>query len=152
MRFSDKGPDIPEDLIRAQLAGDVVFVVGAGVSRHVGLPLFNGLVARVYKDLGQIPPGEPNSLSDKAEAAAWQNDEWDRALGLLEQRIVYPDPSRPENKNPVRETVGSSSKSAQLEIVLVVEEVMFQSQVPEGNNTFIGIGHRVADRLVEVMT
>ena len=105
MQFCDGGPDVPDDLISAQLAGEVVFVVGAGVSRRVGLPLFRELVERVYARLGQAPPASPDTLADAAETDAWEGGEWDRTLGLLERRLVYPHPSRPEVRNVVREAV-----------------------------------------------
>ena len=105
MQFIDPGPDIPDDLIRAQLAGEVVFVVGAGVSRRVGLPLFADLVAQVYERVGQACPGAPGSLADVAEADAWGKGEWDRTLGLLEHRLVYTNPNRLQAENIVREAV-----------------------------------------------
>ena len=77
MEFFDGAPDIPNDLISAQLAGDVVFVVGAGVSARVGLPLFDKLVRKVYAHLGQAAPQTPEALADAAETDAWVRGEWD---------------------------------------------------------------------------
>jgi len=110
MQFLDSGPDIPDDLIRAQLAGEVVFVVGAGVSKRVGLPLFGDLVAQVYARVGQACPGAPGSLADVAEAVAWGRGEWDRTLGLLEHRLVYANPNRLQAENIVREAVAAILK------------------------------------------
>jgi NAD-dependent SIR2 family protein deacetylase len=107
MQFFDRGPDVPDDLISSQLAGDVVFVVGAGVSARVGLPLFGKLVQKVYARLGQAVPQTPDSLADAAETDAWERGEWDRTLGLLERRLVYPDPNRPQVQNAVREAVAA---------------------------------------------
>jgi len=107
MKFYDSGPDVPDDLISAQLAGDVVFVVGAGVSARVGLPLFGELVRKVYARLGQGAPQTSESLADAAETEAWARSEWDRTLGLLERRLVYPNPNRPEVHNVVREAVAA---------------------------------------------
>src|SRR5438874_13619653 len=105
MQFCDGGSDVPNDLISTQLGGDVVFVVGAGVSARVGLPLFGNLVRKVYARLGQAVPQTPDSLADAAETDAWERAEWDRTLGLLERRLVYPNPNRPEVQNVVREAV-----------------------------------------------
>jgi NAD-dependent SIR2 family protein deacetylase len=105
MRFLANGPDIPDELIRAQLSGEVLFVVGAGVSRRVGLPLFDGLTRLVYESIGQAAPNMPNTLADIAEKEAWGLDQWDRILGLLEKRIVYASPNLPELANPIRASV-----------------------------------------------
>jgi NAD-dependent SIR2 family protein deacetylase len=111
MQFCDDGPDVPDDLISAQLAGDVVFVVGAGVSARAGLPLFGELVRKVYARLGQAAPQTPDSLADAAETDAWVRSEWDRTLGLLERRLVYPNPNRPETENAVREAVAEELRT-----------------------------------------
>jgi hypothetical protein len=50
MRFSADGPDFPAELLDSLLAGEVVFVCGAGVSAPQ-LPGFAGLVCRVYQNL-----------------------------------------------------------------------------------------------------
>jgi hypothetical protein len=42
---------IPERLLLAHARGEVLFVVGAGVSRSAGLPDFRNLVLDVYKQL-----------------------------------------------------------------------------------------------------
>jgi len=106
VQFYNGGPDVPDDLISAQLAGDVVFVIGAGVSARVGLPLFGELVRRVYARLRQGALQTAESLAD-AEIEAWARSEWDRTLGLLAGRIVYPNPIRPEARNVVREAVAA---------------------------------------------
>jgi hypothetical protein len=107
MRFLADGPDLPEDLIRAQLSGHALFVVGAGVSKRVGLPLFDGLTTSIYGAIGQATPDLPETLADIAEKEAWTRKEWDRILGLLEKRIVYPNPNLPEAINPIRASVGA---------------------------------------------
>ena len=53
MRFHPDGPDIPDELVGLQEKGDTIFICGAGVSRMVGLPSFQGLVESVYKELGE---------------------------------------------------------------------------------------------------
>jgi hypothetical protein len=53
MRFLANGPSIPDDLLVARDAGDVIFFCGAGVSRHrAGLPDFIKLAGEVIKQLG----------------------------------------------------------------------------------------------------
>ena len=80
MRFSATGPDIPNDLVRAQLSGDVLLIVGAGVSKRVGLPLFAGLTAEVYAKIHQSPPDRPDTIADVAEKEAWDASSESRCL------------------------------------------------------------------------
>lgn len=84
MRFLPDGTDIPDELIRAVTAGDVVFLCGAGVSRQVGLPSFKGLTEQVYGKLGENWANEP------AEREAFNRGEYDRALRSLEKRTTRP--------------------------------------------------------------
>ena len=53
MRFIQNGPDIPDQLIIAQEKGEVVFFCGAGISRDAGLPLFEGLVKKAFREYGK---------------------------------------------------------------------------------------------------
>jgi len=80
MRFLEGGADIPDELIRAVTAGDVVFLCGAGVSVKAGLPLFKELTEQVYADLGESSDNEP------AESTAFGRAEYDRVLRSLEKR------------------------------------------------------------------
>lgn len=89
MRFIDEGPDLPEPLLRAQRAGDVMFVVGAGVSKNAGLPLFGELADRIYTRIGQGVPGTEHSIATAAELDARADKQYDRLLGLLERRVVF---------------------------------------------------------------
>jgi hypothetical protein len=73
-------PNIPLELIEAQETGNLVFFCGAGVSYAAGLPGFAGLVNNVYDSLGE---GKLDS-----EAKAIKAGLYDRALGLLEARII----------------------------------------------------------------
>ena len=50
MRLMPEGPDVPDDLLRAHDQGDTVFLCGAGVSIHAGLPGFRDLVTAVYSE------------------------------------------------------------------------------------------------------
>jgi NAD-dependent SIR2 family protein deacetylase len=103
MRFVDGGPDIPETLLRAHLAGEVVFVVGAGLSQNAQLPDFKTLVERVYRHLNlDFPP----SVADyAAEKDACDQLQWDRLLGMVEERVGDLTPFRPNHRNKVRQAV-----------------------------------------------
>ncbi|MGQ0552998.1 MAG: SIR2 family protein [Planctomycetota bacterium] len=84
MRFFPSATDIPDDLIRAVLSGEVVFLCGAGVSKRAGLPLFDELTEMVYTRMGESPRNDP------AEATAFDRREYDRVLRSLEKRTHVP--------------------------------------------------------------
>jgi NAD-dependent SIR2 family protein deacetylase len=58
MKFIEASADIPNELIRAVNDSEVVFLCGAGVSRGVGLPLFQALTDTVYTKLGESRENE----------------------------------------------------------------------------------------------
>ena len=90
---------IPKELLRAHEDGEVVFFCGAGVSRSVGLPDFKGLVRKVLTDLlpaqNDCPKGETAALA----WAAFDRNEYDDALGLLESpKLSTFDPKKVRQK------------------------------------------------------
>jgi hypothetical protein len=52
MRFTPDGPSVPNDLLDARDAGEVIFLCGAGISIPAGLPSFFGLTVDVARRLG----------------------------------------------------------------------------------------------------
>ena len=52
MRFTADGPQLPDELLVARDAGDVIFFCGAGVSVEAGLPTFEQLGQQVIELLG----------------------------------------------------------------------------------------------------
>lgn len=66
MRFSERGPSIPNHLLDARDAGDAVFICGAGVSIPAGLPDFFKLTTEVARRLG-IEPSCPAGALIEAE-------------------------------------------------------------------------------------
>ncbi len=87
-------PNIPLEVIEAQESETLIFFCGAGISYPAGLPGFSGLVEKVYEGLGE----EKNDL----ESEAIKNKFYDRALGLLEARILG---DRNPTVNPVRREI-----------------------------------------------
>lgn len=99
---------IPERLLLAHARGEVLFLVGAGVSRSSGLPDFGGLVKTVYESL-DLPIHaflkQPRELKDvdrdlaksgltdrqKAEVKRYFSSDFDVVLGMLERRIDGPE-------------------------------------------------------------
>lgn len=73
-------PNIPLEIIEAQESFNLVFFCGAGISFSAGLPGFAGLVDKVYEELGE--------QKQELELEAIKAGLYDRALGLLEARIV----------------------------------------------------------------
>jgi len=84
MKFTETSPDIPSELIRQVNEGDVVFLCGAGVSKDVGLPLFQKLTDDVYTKLGE------SKANEAAERIAYGRTEYDRVLRSLEKRTLLP--------------------------------------------------------------
>lgn len=82
MKFiTNKGaPDIPLKVIEAQESKNLIFFCGSGVSYAAELPVFSGLVENVFKNIGVV--------KTEAETEAINNGFYDRALGLLEARII----------------------------------------------------------------
>ncbi|KAB7566306.1 hypothetical protein ET532_021275, partial [Verminephrobacter sp. Larva24] len=82
MQFISNGPDIPEALLQAHEDGRVVFFCGAGISYPAGLPGFKGLVDGIYQGLYT-----KHSDSDADEQKAYEPEQFDVTLNLLERRI-----------------------------------------------------------------
>ncbi len=88
-------------------AGNLLFIVGAGISKAAGLPLFGELADLVYGRLGQAIPGSPGSLANRAEIEARSAGQYDRLIGLLEQRLVLRGVDWHQPHNVVREAVAA---------------------------------------------
>ncbi len=58
MRFTEKGPDVPNDLLDARDTGGVVFFCGAGISIPAGLPSFLDLTVEVARRLRVSPKSD----------------------------------------------------------------------------------------------
>src|ERR1700690_3665594 len=80
MQLIQNGPDIPDRLMQAHEEGRVVLFCGAGVSYPAGLPGFKRLVKNLYDDIGTLPT--------EIEHSAIRRDQYDTAIGLLEDRLV----------------------------------------------------------------
>lgn len=95
---------IPERLLLAHARGEVLFIVGAGVSRPAGLPDFRDLVVLVYLALDKSVhniikaiPRDKNNVSglawhaltnqQKAEVVRFVVGDYDVVLGMLERRL-----------------------------------------------------------------
>lgn len=62
MKFVDQGPDIPQELIDAQLNGQVLFFCGAGISVPAGLDGFHDLTEKIANKLHATDHSEVQSM------------------------------------------------------------------------------------------
>jgi hypothetical protein len=97
MRFIADGPAIPDDLLIARDAGEVIFFCGAGVSQHEAhLPNFEGLTTKVIEILGAALNSPARKLLTKAlemgrMAGVGGLLATDRVFGLLEREFEVSD-------------------------------------------------------------
>ena len=82
--------EIPDELIDKVFEGKVTFLGGAGVSIRIGFPSFRGLTKQIFEAVGESEVGE-SVVGVNSENSAFEKGEYDRALGLLEKRICFPD-------------------------------------------------------------
>ncbi len=116
---------IPERLLLAHARGEVLFIVGAGISQPAGLPDFRALVLRVYAQLDTavhaaisgIPCSGCNHLGtdlsgltnqQTAEVRRFVRGDYDVVLGMLERRI---DGQPHGKKSRVRQSVASELRT-----------------------------------------
>ena len=91
MRFTANGPSIPDELLVARDAGDVILFCGAGVSQQeAGLPSFAELGRLVIRLLGAAKNSRAHLLAEQALAPAPMPGVGglvaiDRVFGLLER-------------------------------------------------------------------
>lgn len=81
IHFSKNGPAFPEKLVDAMLAGEVVFLCGAGISAPQ-LDGFSGLVDKCFEKL--------KVARTPAENAAFESERYEEVLGSLSRRIINP--------------------------------------------------------------
>ncbi len=97
MRFIENGPAIPNELLNARDAGQVVFFCGAGVSQaRAKLPDFFGLAEAVLQDLHAPENSDARKVLNKArdlgkELSVTGLISADRIFGLLERDFTARD-------------------------------------------------------------
>jgi hypothetical protein len=82
LRFSEEGPAFPAQLVDALLAGEVVFLCGAGISAPQ-LPGFGELVEKCFTQL--------RMSRTASEQKSFDDGRFEEVLGSLSRRIVDPD-------------------------------------------------------------
>lgn len=109
----------------AQARGQVLFIVGAGVSRSAGLPDFRDLVIQVYEELDAAVHAKLSTIPDEvtlprpedtdglmhqqaAEVRRFIARDYDVCLGMLERRIE----GRTDGDSVVRKAIGRRLRRA----------------------------------------
>ena len=89
MQFNRDGLDIPDELVRCQKQGNVVFLCGAGVSVDSGMPNFDGLKQYVIDELKA--DDAPDAPFD--ELFSWLENKYDRTRidNIIAQRLTAAD-------------------------------------------------------------
>jgi hypothetical protein len=109
MRFLANGPSIPDDLLIARDAGDVIFFCGAGVSRHrAGLPDFLKLGGDVINLLG----AGDKSLARKLFRRIKELDPIDGVGGLIATDRIFSLLEREFEQRDVQNAVARAIKPA----------------------------------------
>src|SRR6266581_936287 len=97
MRFMADGPDIPDELLVARDAGNVILFCGAGVSQQEArLPSFAGLARKVIETLGTAQDSRSRVLLERALSLDPMPGvgglvATDKVFGLLEQEFEISD-------------------------------------------------------------
>jgi SIR2-like domain len=81
LKYFEDGPTFPNELLDQLVAGEVVFLCGAGVS-FPQLPGFKDLVEKTFDRLGLE--------MDVGEQAAFDGNRYEEVLGSLARRLVHP--------------------------------------------------------------
>ena len=131
-----EGGEIPDGLIDKVSKGKVTFISGAGVSRRIGFPSFRQLTEQVYNEIGE------NIESINTENTAFEKGEYDRALGLLENRIRFPG-----RRTKVRETITILLSKSKNKVLGSHIDLLNLSRDPKGR---VRIGTTNFDNLFEI--
>ncbi len=81
LKYFEDGPAFPGELLDQLMAGEVVFLCGAGVS-FPQLPGFKELVEKTFDRL--------DLKMDEGEQAAFEGNRYEEVLGSLARRLVHP--------------------------------------------------------------
>jgi hypothetical protein len=84
MRFFRSGPNLPDELLEARDAGNVVFFCGAGLS-NPALPGFSGLAEQVISEFGPPPGSTARAILDQLRDSAALSSPLDQVFNLLHE-------------------------------------------------------------------
>jgi hypothetical protein len=84
MRFLATGPNLPDELLEARDAGNVVFFCGAGLSSPA-LPGFAGLAEQVISEFGPPPGSDARAILDQLRGGAVLSSPLDQVFNLLHE-------------------------------------------------------------------
>jgi hypothetical protein len=128
---------IPERLLLAHARGQVLFVAGAGISKHSGLPDFRDLVLKVYAQLDRpvhtvlssVPATAHNqwkvdlsgvTSQQAAEVKRFIMGDYDVVLGMLERRMD----GQSHDKSRVRQAIATELRDSAARPALIHRALM----------------------------
>lgn len=143
MRFTEDGPDIPNELLRQWRQGKVLFLAGAGVSVPAKLPLFRELAVDTYNDMNdpvgtvakkilkrkKVSEAAKHKLIDAASLSFKQqvevelilSNQLDRLFAAMESRLDHDEGGRSHSRKVrssvekvLRKSVSSTQEHADL--------------------------------------
>jgi hypothetical protein len=84
VRFFADGPNLPDELLEARDAGNVVFFCGAGLSSPA-LPGFSGLAEQVISEFGPPPGSKVRAILDQLPDSTAASAPLDQVFNLLQE-------------------------------------------------------------------
>ena len=121
MEFIPQGPNIPDNLLFAHEEGRMVFFCGAGISmgKPAGLPSFEGLVERLFKECSHGSEWEARKNAPFDDSVAWlENKVAGGRKAIIRQ--VYKELTPDDGNSPIHQALLDLSRPRNSEATMLV--------------------------------